>query len=109
MGAATSTGLASACSGTAKTAMADSDACYLAYKAGEIEEAESICNRGLGRAKCANATEVEGMLYFTLGLCAESHADWRSAKSRYESSLQVRPGNDKVQERLGAVTARIGR
>ena len=87
--------------------MADSDACYLAYRGGRVDDAEAICNRGLAEARCANATQVEGMLYFSLGLCAEARPDWRSAKRDYESSLEVRPGNDKVQERLGAVTTRL--
>jgi hypothetical protein len=95
------------CVGTEKTARADSDACYLAYRDGRVDDAETICNRGLAKARCANATQVEGMLYFNLGLCAEARTDWRSAKRDYESSLEARPGNDKVQERLAAVTERL--
>jgi hypothetical protein len=90
-----------------KAAWDDSNNCYLAYKNGEIAHAEAACNRGLVEAKCAKRTDVEGMIYFNLGLCAESRADWKSAQQLYESSLQVRPGNAAVNDRLTAVTGRL--
>lgn len=85
----------------------DSNNCYIAYKKGQIAEAEAACNRGLTEAKCAARLDVEGMLYFNLGLCSESRTDWKSAQELYESSLQVRPGNAAVQDRLTAVTLRL--
>jgi hypothetical protein len=85
----------------------DSNNCYIAYKNGQIAEAETACNRGLTEARCAKRLDVEGMLYFNLGLCAESRADWKSAQELYESSLQARPGNATVQDRLTAVTLRL--
>jgi hypothetical protein len=90
-----------------KTAWDDSNDCYVAYKNGQIARAEAVCNRGLAEARCAKRPGIEGMLYFSLGLCAETRADWKSAKELYESSLQVRPGNADVKERLEAVTSRL--
>lgn len=95
------------CAVDPKAAWNDSNNCYIAYQRGRTSEAEALCNRGLAEAKCTNRPDIEGMLYFSLGLCAETRADWRSSKRLYESSLQVRPGNAKVQERLDAVTARL--
>ncbi len=89
-----------------RSALDASNDCYKAYKAGEISRAEMACNEGLVKARCTGNHNVEGMVLFNLGLCAESRADWAGAASLYKTSLAVRP-NDTVQRRLNTVELRM--
>jgi hypothetical protein len=89
-----------------RAALDASNECYRAYKAGEISKAEVACNEGLIKARCTRNRNVEGMILFNLGLCAESRADWTGAASLYKNSLAVRP-NDLVQRRLNTIQLRI--
>ena len=90
-----------------RSAFEAANECYKAYKRGDISAAETFCNEGLVKAKCTQNMNVQGAIYFSLGLCAETRADWRDAKSMYESSLKVRPDNSSTEERLNTVSLRL--
>ncbi len=92
--------------GDGPSPMQASNDCYNAYKAGDIQSAESICNKGLVKARCVGDHEVEGMILFNLGLCAEARSDWQTAVYLYESSLKVR-SNSKVENALDRVKKRL--
>jgi hypothetical protein len=92
--------------GQGRSAFEASNECYKSYRAGDIRGAETACNEGLVKARCAKDHKVEGMILFNLGLCAETRADWPTARALYKESLAARP-NEAVERRLNSVELRL--
>ncbi|MBT9560421.1 MAG: tetratricopeptide repeat protein [Myxococcales bacterium] len=72
------------------------NACFKALKADDLDEAETLCTRALGRSPVPRTL---GAVLYNLGLIAEKRGDTSTARKHYESSLKARP-NKTVEARL---------
>lgn len=71
--------------------------CYAHLGAGRLQQAQAACEAGLAAAE---QDRVRGAILYNLGRIAEARGERREAIERYEDSLDVRPGNAIVEERL---------
>ena len=75
--------------------------CFRHFKDGRLDDAEAACIEGL--LETAGAPEMNatrGALLYSLGRVFEARGDDDGADALYERSLQVRPGNAAVKQRL---------
>lgn len=75
--------------------------CVEHLRAGDLEAAQSACERGL-----AMATEdrVRGALLYNLGRCAEERGSSAEARDLYERSLVARPDSEATRARLTSLS-----
>lgn len=79
-----------------------SNRCHRLSLAGDLAGAETACRAALGEDPSA---EEQGAIHYDLGRVAESRGDVEAARAAYARSLEVRPGNAVVRQRLAALPA----
>jgi hypothetical protein len=74
--------------------------CYVHLRDGRYAQARAACHRGLD---IAVENRVKGALYYNLGRIADEEGYPAEACWYYRKSIEVRPGNPSVIEKLGAL------
>ncbi len=72
------------------------NACFRAFRADQLDEAERLCRCGLARSPSSN---TRGALFYNLGRVEEERGDHEAARERYQESLESRD-NAAVRRRL---------
>ncbi len=74
-------------------------------RSGGIDEAIGLLVTALGRSPDAAHADIG---YFNLGLCYEKKERWDLAAQQYERALQLNPGFQAAQQRLGLARQHLG-
>ncbi|MEM6290680.1 MAG: tetratricopeptide repeat protein [Myxococcota bacterium] len=80
------------------------NACFKVFKAGKLDQAEAYCVAGLRDNAGSGDDAARGAMLYSLGRIEEARGNSDRARSLYQRSLAVRPGNEGVQSRLDGLS-----